>query len=355
MRTFAAMLRSTPLRLATVVAIVGTVIAVQSGTAGAIPPAVLTASASPSSASSGETVTVTVDVAGCWMNAPEPGDVANVYLYPSTVGRYDGKTTTLNPEIVEGSGGGEYRATATVAVDELVGNAGGTAGTFQIDAGVNGACDIILQENVDQVTLSAAPATTTTTTTTTTAPGAPDEVQVIIISVTMTMIILTIGQIVHIIYRAKTPQEAFESGSRVDVAIASDPRHLTTFTADADGNVTGSFTLPDDVPLGEHTLWLTGTSSTGQPLWARQPVTVTAPGVAAVGTDTPPGELAFTGRSTPTPLIGLGFLLMLLGLGALFVARQPEPVLVEMRSLRPIEPIEPGTRPGRRRRRAPQR
>lgn len=58
-----------------------------------------------------------------------------------------------------------------------------------------------------------------------------------------------------------------------------------------------------------------------------------------------PDELAVTGSSDETPWLALGGVLaILVGMVLTGMTLRPEPVLVEMRSLRPIRPVDPRRR-----------
>jgi hypothetical protein len=54
-------------------------------------------------------------------------------------------------------------------------------------------------------------------------------------------------------------------GSDVTITLHSDPVTLGTFTADDDGNISASVTIPDSIDVGAHTLELTGVDTTGAP------------------------------------------------------------------------------------------
>ena len=56
----------------------------------------------------------------------------------------------------------------------------------------------------------------------------------------------------------------FAPGSTVRVWLFSDPSELTTVLADANGNFTGTTTLPNGIPEGQHTVQLNGLSKDGQ-------------------------------------------------------------------------------------------
>jgi hypothetical protein len=56
----------------------------------------------------------------------------------------------------------------------------------------------------------------------------------------------------------------FAPGSTVRVWLFSDPSELTTVVADANGNFSGTTTLPKGIPEGQHTVQLNGLSKDGQ-------------------------------------------------------------------------------------------
>jgi hypothetical protein len=56
----------------------------------------------------------------------------------------------------------------------------------------------------------------------------------------------------------------FAPGSTIRVWLFSDPSELTTVVADANGNFSGTTTLPVGIPEGQHTVQLNGLSKNGQ-------------------------------------------------------------------------------------------
>lgn len=129
---------------------------------------------------------------------------------------------------------------------------------------------------------------------------------------------------------------AFAPGTEITLWIFSDPVKVGTTTANAQGGFGEmAITIPD-IPLGRHELRAVGTGTNGQPVTYVIPIEVKA------GT---PGELAFTGASDQTPWFALGAVLaILVGMVLIGMTLRPEPVLVEMRSLRPIHPVDPRRR-----------
>lgn len=68
----------------------------------------------------------------------------------------------------------------------------------------------------------------------------------------------------------------WQAGSPVKATLFSDPIDLGSFTADGSGLVVGTVTIPSTVPLGQHTLQLSGTRADGTPRVLSQAVTVNA-------------------------------------------------------------------------------
>jgi LPXTG-motif cell wall-anchored protein len=104
--------------------------------------------------------------------------------------------------------------------------------------------------------------------------------------------------------------EGFEAGETVEATLHSTPIELGTTTADGDGNVTMTVTIPSDVEPGAHTVELRGLSS-GR--------TVTLP-LTIVGVEDP-RALPATGRTTG-PLATTGAALLAVGAAALLASRR---------------------------------
>lgn len=128
----------------------------------------------------------------------------------------------------------------------------------------------------------------------------------------------------------------FDPGEEVEVWLHSDPIKLGTIRADASGNASGSFVVPDTVPAGSHTVKFIGTTSKKT---AQTPVTIKNKTTAEktnssspTGTDASSApdmndsasprsgkaakELARTGADS-LPLLFAAGLLSVVGLGAL--------------------------------------
>lgn len=100
--------------------------------------------------------------------------------------------------------------------------------------------------------------------------------------------------------------EGFQPHEVVTLVMHSTPVVLGTFTADANGVLTASFTLPAGATVGTHTLVYEGTVT-----YFQESFTVTAAG----------RQLAYTGTDMTVPLtLGLG--LVAAGTGALYVSRR---------------------------------
>ena len=99
----------------------------------------------------------------------------------------------------------------------------------------------------------------------------------------------------------------------VTLVLHSEPIVLGTFTADANGVVTATFTLPAGLAVGEHTLVFDGNMGT----YYQEALTVEA----AAATKPASSGLAYTGASIAMPL-ALGGGLLALGGGALVVSRR---------------------------------
>jgi hypothetical protein len=97
----------------------------------------------------------------------------------------------------------------------------------------------------------------------------------------------------------------FLPGEPVDVSLHSDPVHLATVTADADGNVATTVVIPLTTPPGAHHIVLTGLTSGAT---AEIAITVTRGALASTGTEA-------------APAIGGAVLLLLVGLALLAVRR----------------------------------
>lgn len=105
----------------------------------------------------------------------------------------------------------------------------------------------------------------------------------------------------------------FKPNEKVTLVLHSDPINLGTFTADPNGVVTATFTLPAGLVVGDHTLVFDGNMGTHY----EEVLTVEAAAAAVPASS----GLAYTGASIAMPL-ALGGGLLALGGGALMVSRR---------------------------------
>lgn len=73
----------------------------------------------------------------------------------------------------------------------------------------------------------------------------------------------------------KSGQYSFEPNSPFTVTLHSDPINLGTFTANNDGSIDNSITIPATVPAGHHTIIVSGKTYSGEPIDLVQSVVVT--------------------------------------------------------------------------------
>jgi hypothetical protein len=84
------------------------------------------------------------------------------------------------------------------------------------------------------------------------------------------------------------------AGTPVSVTLRSEPVLLGTATAGADGSFTQTYGIPAATPAGAHTITLAGTGADGRPASVVLDLTVVAAGTPAAGAAAPT-SLAFTG------------------------------------------------------------
>ena len=106
----------------------------------------------------------------------------------------------------------------------------------------------------------------------------------------------------------------FKPGEVVTVTLHSTPQTMGTFTADRNGTVTISFTVPAGTPTGDHSLVYEGSMGT----YFQESFSVTA---AAATSNASSSSLAYTGADVALPL-GLGVGALALGGGLVFAARR---------------------------------
>jgi hypothetical protein len=106
----------------------------------------------------------------------------------------------------------------------------------------------------------------------------------------------------------------FKPGEVVTVTLHSTPQTIGTFTADQNGTVTVSFTVPAGTPTGDHTLVYEGSMGT----YFQESFSVTT---TAATSNASSSSLAYTGADVALPL-GLGVGALALGGGLVFAARR---------------------------------
>lgn len=107
----------------------------------------------------------------------------------------------------------------------------------------------------------------------------------------------------------------------VEVAIESVPQVLGQATAGDDGTFSLTVTIPDDAPLGPHSITATGQSLADSAiLRLSTPITVVAAAAGDGGATGAKGDLPRTGEST-LPLVQLGGILVLAGAGMALAVR----------------------------------
>jgi hypothetical protein len=114
----------------------------------------------------------------------------------------------------------------------------------------------------------------------------------------------------------------FQPGEVVTLVMHSTPVTLGVFTADANGVVTATFTLPAGTAAGTHTLVFEGDMGT----YFQEDITVAA--ATPVKAASSSGTLAYTGASVALPL-GIGGALVLAGGGAMIASRRRNAVSSE--------------------------
>jgi LPXTG-motif cell wall-anchored protein len=104
----------------------------------------------------------------------------------------------------------------------------------------------------------------------------------------------------------------FKVGSSVSIDFLSTPVHLATVTADANGGIGATVTIPANAAPGNHTIEATGVAPSGAPL-------VLSANITILGAGTP---LPHTGSSSTAPLTAAGVGLVLIGGVAVVGARR---------------------------------
>ena len=104
----------------------------------------------------------------------------------------------------------------------------------------------------------------------------------------------------------------FAPGTAVTVTIESTPVVVATGTSAGDGSFSASFVVPTSLPLGDHTLVLSGTNLLGHPQVLSVSITLVASAAEAAASSSGSGVLAFTGQNSGTWL-AIAAALMALG------------------------------------------
>jgi hypothetical protein len=269
--------RRTPLVLAGVAALLLATFGA-TGDVGAIPyyDVVVTASASPTETTVGETVTVTGSVAAQWLTSTDT-DMAGCSAGPGSV-----VASSCEPEVPTGSADVviDGATAATVALDEEGSLSWATdelaVGTHEIqvdypgdDGFAPGVSDTVT------VTVNAAP---------TPAPGPSGAY-----GDSSTAMTVTQGGTVTV------RGQDWLADTSVSVTLRSEPVLLGNATAGADGTFTQSYAIPAATPAGAHTITLAGTGADGQPASVVLDLTVVAAASPTARAAAAPSSLAFTG------------------------------------------------------------
>jgi hypothetical protein len=103
----------------------------------------------------------------------------------------------------------------------------------------------------------------------------------------------------------------FSAGATVEITLESDPVHLATVTADADGQFSTPVTIPGDAAPGAHSVVATGQGASGSTPTIRAGLTVMS-GTAGARAEGAAGALPFTG-SDSLPLVWIALALLTVG------------------------------------------
>jgi len=117
----------------------------------------------------------------------------------------------------------------------------------------------------------------------------------------------------------------YKPGTEIDIWLYSTPTRLGTLVADENGAFDASFTIPNSIPAGEHTIKIDGISKSGKLTTVSVGVLVIEPEVASNGVDTgQPVDGDSTGISAQTVAVlgGIVVMLLLVGAGLLVSARR---------------------------------
>lgn len=138
-------------------------------------------------------------------------------------------------------------------------------------------------------------------------------------TITLSITIAVQGNVVRFVVRGNV------AGRQFTLTLFSDPTNLGTFTADANGDVTGTFSTAG-LAVGQHRLQAVATA-TGESQSAAFTVIAGQGSVVPAGngggsSTSGGGGLAFTGANAVVPLTTLGVVLLLAGGAAVVVGRR---------------------------------
>jgi hypothetical protein len=112
----------------------------------------------------------------------------------------------------------------------------------------------------------------------------------------------------------------FAAGATVEITLESDPVHLATVTADADGQFSTPVTIPGDAAPGSHSVVATGQGSSGSRPTIRAGLMIMS-GAAGAREGGAAGALAFTG-SDSLPLVWIALALLTVGTAFVLAVRR---------------------------------
>lgn len=122
----------------------------------------------------------------------------------------------------------------------------------------------------------------------------------------------------------------FKPGSSAQLWLHSDPVLLGTYTATGSGAVTADFSMPVDVPPGDHHLELLGVDAQGRPLSVSVPIFISGRATTAATSYTSPTTSSTSAGSSQLPRTGTevgivavaGLALVGAGVGAVYAGRR---------------------------------
>lgn len=112
----------------------------------------------------------------------------------------------------------------------------------------------------------------------------------------------------------------FAAGATVEITLESDPVHLATVRADADGQFSTPVTIPADATPGSHSVVATGQGASGSTPTIRAGLTVMS-GTAGARAEGAAGGLPFTG-SDSLPLVWIALALLTVGTAFVLAVRR---------------------------------